>query len=122
VASSIATEIFQETWPEGGAPQKLYYFALPASLSPAPATGAGDRASISDDLITTVIDAEPYLDQTRQAMHCHQTQWNPPAAVDAMFESRRASTSGKVHLRLALSRVGQSGSTERDLLERVKVE
>ena len=79
-------------------------------------------ASVSDELITTIIDAEPFLEQTRQAMHCHQTQWNPAATVDAMFESRRKSTGGKVYLRLALSRVGQSEGTERDLLERVKVD
>jgi LmbE family N-acetylglucosaminyl deacetylase len=122
VASSIATELFQETWPEGGAPQKLYYFALPASVSPASAIGAGDRASVSDELITTVVDAEPFLDRTREAMHCHQTQWNPPAAVDAMFDGRRATTGGKVHLRLALSRVGHGEAPERDLLERVKLD
>jgi hypothetical protein len=39
-----------------------------------------------------------------------------------MFESRRASTGGKVHLRLALSRVGQSDAPEQDLLERVKLD
>ena len=55
-------------------------------------------------------------------MHCHQTQWNPAATVDAMFESRRKSTGGKVYLRLALSRVGHSEAPERDLLERVKVD
>jgi LmbE family N-acetylglucosaminyl deacetylase len=122
VASSIATEIFQEVWLEGGAPQKLYYFTLPASVSLAPATGAGDRASVSDELVTTVIEAEPFLDRTREAMHCHQTQWNPPAAVDALFESRRKSTGGNVYLRLALSRVGPAEAPERDLLERVKVD
>jgi LmbE family N-acetylglucosaminyl deacetylase len=122
VASAIATEIFQEPWPEGGAPQKLYYFALPASVSPTPAIGAGDRAAVGDELITTIIDAEPFLDRTRQAMHCHQTQWSPPATVDAMFESRRKSTGGRVYLRLALSRVGQSGAPEGDLLERVKLD
>jgi hypothetical protein len=52
-------------------------------------------------------------------MHCHQTQWNPPATVDAMFESRRSTTGGKVHLRLALSRVGQGTGSESDLFERV---
>jgi LmbE family N-acetylglucosaminyl deacetylase len=120
VASSIATELFQETWPDGNAPQKLYYFALPTSFSPTPAIGPGERASVSDELITTVIDAEPFLERTREAMHCHQTQWNPPATVDAMFESRRTTTGGKVHLRLALSRVGRSEAPESDLLERMK--
>ena len=66
--------------------------------------------------------AEPFLDRTRQAMHCHQTQWNPAATVDAMFESRRKSTGGKVYLRLALSRVGHSEVPEHDLLERVKLD
>ena len=83
VASSIATEIFQEAWPEGGAPQKLYYFTLPASVSPAPATGAGDRASVSDELITTVIDAEPFLDRTR-AGHAL-----PPDPVEPTRHGRR---------------------------------
>jgi LmbE family N-acetylglucosaminyl deacetylase len=122
VASSIATEIFQEAWRDGDAPQKLYYFAAPVSVSPTPAIGPGDRAAVSDEFITTVIEAEPFLEQTRQAMHCHQTQWSPPATVDAMFESRRSTTGGKVYLRLALSRVGPATGPENDLLQRVKTE
>jgi LmbE family N-acetylglucosaminyl deacetylase len=123
VASSLATEIFQESWPAGiQAPQKLYYFAVPVSISPAAAVGPGDRASIGDELVTTIVDAAPFVAKTRDAMHCHQTQWNPPAAVDAMFESRQKANGGKVWLRLALSRVGYGAGTESDILERVKLD
>ena len=121
VASSLATEIFQEGWP-ADAPQKLYYFTLPVSISGDAAVGPGDRASVSDELITTIVDAGPFVARTREAMHCHQTQWNPPAAVEAMFESRQKANQGKVWLRLALSRVGRNDGIEADILERVKLD
>ncbi len=119
IASSLATEIFQESWGEIPPPQKLYYAAVPAQPGQAAADVQGDRASITPDLVTTQISAQQYVEQTREAMHCHKTQWNPPEAVDQMFEDRQALLQGNVYFHLAMSRVGHATARETDLLERV---
>ena len=119
IASSLATEIFQESWGELEPPAKLYYAAIPASPQSQPADSMGDRATVSPDQVTTVVEAADFADRTREAMHCHQTQWNPPEAVDQMFEERQAQLRGRVSFRLAGTRVGFAESVESDLLERV---
>lgn len=120
IASSLATEIFQESWGELDPPAKLYYSAQPDAGGP-PASLRGDRATVSSELITTVIDAADYVEQTREAMHCHKTQWNPPERVDEMFAERQAVLQGKVYFRLAGSRVGPALRQETDLFERIEL-
>ncbi len=121
IASSLATEVFQETWGEIPPPSKLYYAARPAMSESQPATAMGDRATVSPSLITTVIEAPDFADWTHEAMHCHQTQWNPRVTVDRLFESIQGLSEGRISFRLAGSRVGYpaSGSVESDLLERI---
>ena len=121
IASSLATEIFQETWGDITPPSKLYYAATPAASEDQPPTGMGDRATVSPELVTTIIEAGDFTDRTLEAMHCHQTQWNPRSTVEQMFERLQERSRGRVSFRLAGSRVGYPpvGTVEGDLLERI---
>jgi len=116
IASALATEIFQEPWEDTPPPSKLYYATLPAPEGSAPAQVTGDRATISPELVTTVVEAGEFSPQTLEAMHCHKTQWNPPDEVDRMFAERQAVLQGKVYFHLAMSRLNSVPATEDDLL------
>ena len=116
IASALATEVYQEPWEDTPAPSKLYYATLPAPENSSPAVVIGDRATISPELVTTVIEAGEYSQRTLEAMHCHKTQWNPPEDVDRMFEERQEVLQGKVYFRLAMSRLTSTATPEDDLL------
>lgn len=118
IVGAVATEVFQ--WRERleWRPKKLYYVVLPASYMPPDPTRAGlsrQSAAVSDEFITTVVNAEAGLEKTWRAMQCHVTQWAPVERMRRMFEVRKKIIGGNVYLRLALASEATPPGREGDI-------
>jgi len=99
--SSITTEIFQQRSRLQHRPKKLYYVAWPESLflKPEPPFDRRPLRTVSDELVTTVVDGSKYLKPAGEAIGCHKTQWRPEQ-MEQMRALGERLLQGKVYLRL----------------------
>lgn len=104
-ASNVTTQAFQDHSLLKHRPSKLYYVVING------AAWTRER-SVADEFITTVVDAVSGLDAAYSAMACHKSQWTP-----AQMQEYRST--GKVSLRLALTRVGWPAERESSVFERI---
>jgi len=120
IASAVTTEVFLRRELLEDPPAKLYYVEIPASSLPEDASAVGlprMPGAVSDEFLTTVVDADEYLDQTFAAMQCHVTQWAPVERMRKMFEMRKKLMGGKIYLRRVWP---ASGDKEADILAGLK--
>lgn len=116
-ASNLATEVFQQRPKLRHKPHKLYHVGLPESRMAHAPQGIRPLRTVSDEFITTVIEAGSFLDAATAAIRCHKTQWNA-ARVKELDEMNRKMLEGRIYLRLAISDVPRaSGVRETDIFE-----
>jgi LmbE family N-acetylglucosaminyl deacetylase len=119
MASSIATCVFQQQGALAYKPRKLYFLAFPESLflaNPDPLNRKRHFLTVSDEFVTTVVDARAYLALGLQAMQCHKSQWRPERVVQ-VHEMYNRLFGGNAYLRLELSRVPRPEGRETDVFE-----
>lgn len=117
MASAIATCVFQQQGALQHKPRKLYFLTYPESLfssDPDPLDRKRHFLTVSDEFITTVVDARDYLPLGLRAMQCHQSQWRPERMVQVHQMFTRL-FGGNAYLRLALSRVPRPAGRETDI-------
>jgi LmbE family N-acetylglucosaminyl deacetylase len=103
--SNVVTEVFQHRGRLRHRPRDLFYVAWPESrftnLPPEAAQAGMQPGLVADTWVTTVIEASEYLEQARQSIQCHKTQW-PPAMMEMIHRVSSQMLAGKVYLRRAL--------------------
>jgi hypothetical protein len=72
---------------------------------------------VSDQFITTEVNASSGLKAAQAAIECHKSQWTPQQMAGM---AKLAEAWSRVSLRLALSTVGMAQGKELDVFERVK--
>jgi len=113
--SNVVTRVFQQQSLLKHRPRKLYYITYPESLFPddriplgVMASGsdannneAGPFGTLTDDFITTVINAKDYLKQTRSAVACFTFPKGAENKVwqEQWYERLAVTLGGKVFLR-----------------------
>jgi LmbE family N-acetylglucosaminyl deacetylase len=115
LVSNVVTRVFQQRRLLAVAPRKLYYITFPESryLERADFARLSERAfgTVSDDLITTKVDARRFLVQTQAAIACHtlvrggyetNAQWQ-----HAWMEHTAKTLGGTVFLRRVFPAIGQ---------------
>ena len=120
IVSNVASEVFLGQGPQKHKVRKLYHVAFPESVRPSDPGAAGMHprlAAVSDEFVTTVIDAGAYGEQVFEAMKYHVTQWAPLERMKSMYEARRKALGGKTYLRLAGSLSPRKEQRETDLLD-----
>ena len=121
MTSNIATIVLQQHSLLAWKPSKLYYLAFPESrfaANPDPLNRKRPFLTVSDEFITTEIDCREHLEPVLNAIRCHKTQWRPER-MEQVHGFYAEVFEGRVHLRLALSRVPlrQDGQREQSIFE-----
>lgn len=116
LVSNTVTRVFQQQSLLKHKPRKLYYVTYPESLLPdariplgvmaagsdANNNEAGPFGTLTDDFITTVINANDYLTQTRNAIACFTSPKGVENKVwqEQWYDRLAITLGGKVYLRL----------------------
>jgi LmbE family N-acetylglucosaminyl deacetylase len=118
LVSTVVTRVFQQQELLVHKPSKLYYIAYPESLFPDKRPPFGVIAdgnaedinlgapfgTVHDRFITTIVDAQQYLDVSREAIACHRLPKGDanPQWQDNWFARLSGRLQGKVFLRLVM--------------------